>query len=53
MSDKILLTFVEIDIPTFASGSPEVVETLRFSMDADYYPSKIAAIPSLIEPLRS
>lgn len=41
------LTYIEIDVPDFVSGSPEADQTFRFARDADYLPRSIEAIPSV------
>jgi hypothetical protein len=41
------LTYIEIDIPTFVSESPEAIETWRFAMPTGYLPAEIDAIPSI------
>jgi hypothetical protein len=40
-----MLTYVEIDVPAFAGGSP--LQTFRFAEATDYLPSSIDAIPSI------
>lgn len=42
-----LLTYVEIDVPSFSPTSPETIQTFRFAMPADYLPNTIDAIPSI------
>jgi hypothetical protein len=39
------LTYIEIDIPTFVSESPEAIQTWRFAMPTGYLPADIDAIP--------
>jgi hypothetical protein len=41
------LTYIEIDIPSFVTESPEAIETWRFAMPTDYLPADIDAIPSI------
>jgi hypothetical protein len=41
------LTYVEVDIPSFVVGSPESLQTFRFTMAASYTPQDIEAIPSI------
>lgn len=42
------LTIIEIDVPEFADGSPEVEQTFRFSTDVPYLPREFNAIPSIV-----
>lgn len=41
------VTYIEIDVPTFVSASPEETETYRFAMPTAYLPTDIDAIPSI------
>src|SRR5262245_18873989 len=46
------LTYVEIDVPTFAAASPDSTsgsQTFRFAQDVDYLPNSISAIPSIMD----
>lgn len=40
-----VVTYVEIDVPTFISTSPETVETFRFAIPSTYLSQDIDAIP--------
>jgi hypothetical protein len=41
------LTYVEIDVPSFAIASPQPTTTFRFALPTDYLPSEIDCIPSV------
>jgi hypothetical protein len=41
------LTYIEIDVPDFVSGSPEADQTFRFAIPTDFLPASIDAIPSI------
>jgi hypothetical protein len=41
------LTYVEIDVPTFTTQSPEATQTFRFAIPTSYLPGNIECIPSI------
>jgi len=41
------LTYIEVDVPDFVSGSPEADQTFRFAIPTDFLPADIECIPSI------
>lgn len=42
-----VLTYIEIDVPSFTSQSPEALQTFRFAIPVAYLPGDIDCIPSI------